>query len=812
MKKRILSLLMAVCLVVAAVPSLLLSAVAEEAGSDPKTLVTKMEDNGENYPEYESGKRFIGYKGGWTFGYLNPDLDYSEFHVFNGDYDSITPAGSLWDFGGVYIGNKGFHYQFALRAFENGGYSTVAAYKSFYQGKVDLAIEDLKSGYAGTGSSPVVNLYVAIFIDGEMVWPVKGGTYYKEDEAGDFAEDQDWYHLTSDTDISQLMDAMAGKTDGIPADKLAAMHLENLKDIDVMRGSQIQFAFTIGPVVTGTTNNNIVQPTLSVTFQEGYKRVPDLLKTTFGPRSSEWPTSRIGRGIGTNNQEGKEWSLGSVTNLDGELTYTAFARHYKSTGDGWMGDYELPADDSTNPTPNYTERGGIIISSGLGRNGYFMLPNDGEARLAYDVFLAYNCQSVATGKAALALNDLALLDKEGNPAAEGKTAEFHVLQNGAVALKVTIAAKADGTAEITGLRDATGAETETPVLNVVKDDNLTLMLASADADVWYVGAFPAINYSGITSFTADAELDMNIEDAELVVGHGFGLKLGVYGKSEIYNAKEVGYYVWAAGTAEADQTEANATKVIASDNGNFAYVAELDDFIIAEIADDFTVQAYAKVGETVYYSPKTTRSMADWVLAEYNDPKTSDRQKALCAALLNYGAAAQKYFEHNVENLANAGLPEEAKTVDDTIQYFAKLDAVNTPATMCYSEIRGFSLILGNTIGIRVYVNVDDRDANTTSGETNVQIQVADSASNLRTSQSLDARNSFVIEDIGLNEMSTVYYMRVGAKPVRQMVYGYTLTYSVESYVARMCEDHAAGTVMGDLIRTMMEFGKLAAK
>lgn len=807
MKKRILSLLMAVCLVVVAIPAFLLPVVAEEADG---TLTTRMEDGGENYPEYESGKRFIGYKGGWTFGYLNTDRAYSEFRYFNVEYDSITPAGSLWDFGGVYIGNRGFHYQFALRAFENGGYSTVAAYKSFYQGNVDLTFENLTSGYAGEGPNPQITLYMAVFIDGEMIWPVKGGQYYKEDEAGDFAEDQDWYHITKEEDISNLLDAMAGNTENISAEKLAAMHLENLRNVEVMRGDQIQFAFTIGPAEAGVTRNNIVQPTLSVTFREGYKRVPDALKSSFDPRNPDWPVSRIGRGIGTNNQEGKEWSLGSVTNLDGELTYTAFARHYKSTGDGWMGDYELPADDSTNPTPNYTERGGIIIRSGLGRNGYFMLPNDGEARLAYDVFLAYNCQSVATGKAALALNDLALLDKEGNPAAEGKTAEFHVLQNGAVALKVTIAAKADGTAEITGLRDATGAETETPVLNVVKDDNLTLMLASADADVWYVGAFPSVLYSDITSFTSVADLDMSIEDAEVTVGHGFGLKLGVYGKSKIYDATEIGYFVWPAGTAEADQTEANAKKVPASDNGDLAYVAEFNDFIISEIADSFTVQAYAKVGAETYYSEKITRSMADWVMLEYNNPKTGARKKAVCAALLNYGAAAQKYFNHNVDHLANAGLPEEAKTVDDTIQYFAKLDAINKPATMCHSEIRGFSLILGNTIGIRVYVNVDGRDANA-NGETKIQIQVADSTSNLKTFEDLDGRNSFVISDVGLNEMSTVYYMRVNARPVRQPVYGYTLTYSVESYVARMCEDHAAGTPMGDLIRTMMEFGKLAA-
>lgn len=807
MKKRILSLLMAVCLVVVAIPAFLLPVVAEEANG---TLTTRMEDGGENYPEYESGKRFIGYKGGWTFGYLNTERAYSEFRHFNGEYDSITPAGSLWDFGGVYIGNKGFHYQFALRAFENGGYSTVAAYKSFYQGNVDLAFENLVSGYAGSGANPQISLYIAVFIDGEMIWPVRGGQYYKEDEAGDFAENQDWYHITKEEDISNLLEAMAGNTESIAAEKLEAMHLDNLRNVPVMRGDQIQFAFTIAPADADVTRNNIVQPTLSVTFREGYKRVPDTLRSSFDPRNPDWPASRIGRGIGTNNQDGKEWSLGSVANLDDQLTYAPFLHHYKSAGDAWVGDYELPAEDGENPTPNYTERGGIIIRSGLGRNGYFMLPNDGTNRLTYDTFLAYNCQSLVTGKAAFSLNNLALLDKEGGALVAGQTAEFHVLQNGDVKLKVTLAAKADGTAEITSLVDASGVAVESPVLNVVKNDNVTLMLARADADVWYVGAFPHVLYSDITSFTSVADLDMSIEDAEVTVGHGFGLKLGVYGKSQIYNATEVGYFVWPAGTAEADQTEANARKVSASDNGDFAYIAEFNDFIISEIADTFTVQAYAKVGEETYYSEKITRSMADWVMLEYNNPKTDAHQKAVCAALLNYGAAAQKYFNHNVDHLANAGLPEEAKTVDSTIQYFAKLDAVNKPATMCHSEIRGFSLILGNTIGIRVYVNVDGRDANA-NGETKIQIQVADSTSNLKTFEDLDGRNSFVISDIGLNEMSTVYYMRVNARPVRQPVYGYTLTYSVESYVARMCEDYAVGTPMGDLIRTMMEFGKLAA-
>jgi hypothetical protein len=42
---------------------------------------------------------------------------------------------------------------------------------------------------------------------------------------------------------------------------------------------------------------------------------------------------------------------------------------------------------------------------------------------------------------------------------------------------------------------------------------------------------------------------------------------------------------------------------------------------------------------------------------------TSDKQKALCVALLNYGAAAQSYFNHNTDDLMNSELTDAQKTL-----------------------------------------------------------------------------------------------------------------------------------------------------
>ncbi len=60
-------------------------------------------------------------------------------------------------------------------------------------------------------------------------------------------------------------------------------------------------------------------------------------------------------------------------------------------------------------------------------------------------------------------------------------------------------------------------------------------------------------------------------------------------------------------------------------------------------------------GETVQTGTYSVYSYAQYVLVDENS-EFDEKTKAMVREMLNYGAAAQTYFAHNVDNLANAGL------------------------------------------------------------------------------------------------------------------------------------------------------------
>jgi hypothetical protein len=94
------------------------------------------------------------------------------------------------------------------------------------------------------------------------------------------------------------------------------------------------------------------------------------------------------------------------------------------------------------------------------------------------------------------------------------------------------------------------------------------------------------------------------------------------------------------------------------------YLTTTDGIAAKEMGDTRYYVAYAKLtdGSYVYsdiygYSPK---QYAMNMLAKTN---TSDKQKALCVAMLNYGAAAQKYFGYKTGALMNAELTQAKKAM-----------------------------------------------------------------------------------------------------------------------------------------------------
>jgi hypothetical protein len=113
-----------------------------------------------------------------------------------------------------------------------------------------------------------------------------------------------------------------------------------------------------------------------------------------------------------------------------------------------------------------------------------------------------------------------------------------------------------------------------------------------------------------------------------------------------------------------------------------------------EMGDTRYYAAYAKLNDGSYaysnvydYSP---RKYATNLLAKAS---TSEAQKALCVAMLNYGAAAQEYFGYKTSDLMNAGLTaaQKALVVDYNAGYFTGAVAADSSKTTNFAKTDGFT-------------------------------------------------------------------------------------------------------------------------
>lgn len=108
------------------------------------------------------------------------------------------------------------------------------------------------------------------------------------------------------------------------------------------------------------------------------------------------------------------------------------------------------------------------------------------------------------------------------------------------------------------------------------------------------------------------------------------------------------------------------------------------------------------VGQTVELCVKTT---AEQILAsiDWGDPASAKAGRALIA-MLNYGAAAQKYFSYDLSNLANAGIDTYSEKLN------INLDDQRNDTSMLYGAgkemLYGTSCVLGEKLEMKMYFRV----------------------------------------------------------------------------------------------------------
>ena len=93
------------------------------------------------------------------------------------------------------------------------------------------------------------------------------------------------------------------------------------------------------------------------------------------------------------------------------------------------------------------------------------------------------------------------------------------------------------------------------------------------------------------------------------------------------------------------------------------YIATTDGISAKEMGDDRYYCAYAKLSDgTQVYSGLHQYSPKKYAMSRIQN-SSNEKLKALCVAMLNYGAAAQQYFGYRTDDLMNDGLTQEQKAL-----------------------------------------------------------------------------------------------------------------------------------------------------
>ncbi len=137
-------------------------------------------------------------------------------------------------------------------------------------------------------------------------------------------------------------------------------------------------------------------------------------------------------------------------------------------------------------------------------------------------------------------------------------------------------------------------------------------------------------------------------------------------------AENMGMLVFYEKPAAVDITLADALYKAEFVESSGRYAATTDGIAAKEMGDSRYYAAYAKLKNGTYvYSSAYEYSPKKYAYNMLSKATVTEKQKALCVAMLNYGAAAQSYFSYQTENLMNASLTEEQKNM--VIAYSADL-------------------------------------------------------------------------------------------------------------------------------------------
>jgi hypothetical protein len=166
-------------------------------------------------------------------------------------------------------------------------------------------------------------------------------------------------------------------------------------------------------------------------------------------------------------------------------------------------------------------------------------------------------------------------------------------------------------------------------------------------------------------------MGVQVEESVTLNGEGFSLSFQdeilvnyYYSVSDLTNVTEHGMLVFntdpgAADIAKADQKYDAPVYVEDQD----IYGCTTSGIAAKEMGDSRYYCAYAKLSDgTIVYSDLSQYSPKEYAMSRL-EKSDNEAMKALCVAMLNYGAAAQQYFGYKTDDLMNAELTDAQKAL-----------------------------------------------------------------------------------------------------------------------------------------------------
>lgn len=157
------------------------------------------------------------------------------------------------------------------------------------------------------------------------------------------------------------------------------------------------------------------------------------------------------------------------------------------------------------------------------------------------------------------------------------------------------------------------------------DYSLLYYIPKSLPDGWYIAATKAKYKGGSSTNPADANVQLEDETIILTIDN-------------VYHERSV--------------------------NGVPQYGVALKGISAREIASKITVTLHKVVDGVDYYGDTQEYNLITYATNRIASANASDSEKKAMAALLNYGAEAQKRLYYNTNNLANASLTDEQKAVE----------------------------------------------------------------------------------------------------------------------------------------------------